>query len=176
MLTNTEKPATTLELPFSSGEQSVDIAQVTAEDIDLITRWTIALHQHEDDGKLKPHQHFEKNLKKWLSLEIDNNNSLFLLALIKQKPVGFIAGTSIINDNGLIAAPLKGFIQLLWVEEPFRKQKIAHSLLESIENCFLSIGIEYIECQYTKKNNLAHQFWQDKGYKANALIARKIIA
>jgi ribosomal protein S18 acetylase RimI-like enzyme len=172
---NTAKLATTHERK-SCVDKPVEIIQANTEDLDLITRWTTALHQHEDDGELPTHPHFSQNLKKWLELEINNNNTLFLIARIDQEPVGFIAGTSIINDNGLIAAPLKGFIQLLWIDENYRKNNIAQQLLQAIEDCFKSIGIAYIECQYTQKNQLANQFWQAQGYNKTAVVARKVIS
>ena len=151
------------------------IEQVKQDDLDTILAWTIQLHHHEDDGELKSHANFEINLRKWLEQEITNPNSLFLVAKCNGLPVGFIAASSIINDNGFLDNPLKGEVNLLWVEDKYRKQKIAEQLLLETEKCLLSTGINYIECHYTSNNQLAKAFWDKKGYQQRAIIARKML-
>ena len=71
--------------------------------------------------------------------------------------------------------PLKGEVNLLWVEDDYRKQKIAEKLLLETEKCLLSTGIKYIECHYTANNQLAKSFWGRKGYQQRAIIARKML-
>jgi len=153
----------------------IDICQAKPEDLDFIFASTLSLHYHEDDGDLKSHAQFEQNLKRWLSLEMENPNSLFLTAKIDQSPVGFICASSMVNDNGLLEASLKGLVSLLWVEPEFRGKNIASMLLNKTESCLKEIGVSYIECSYTDNNELAKNFWSKQGYFARSVTARKVL-
>ncbi len=151
------------------------IEQANNDDLTTILNWTIQLHQHEDDGKLKSHIEFETHLSKWLKLEINNPNCLYLIGKIGGIPVGFIGAASIINDNGFLENPIKGVIQLLWVEPKHRQKHVALELVEEIEHCFREMGIHYVECTYTTSNQLAKSFWSKQGYIENSTTARKFI-
>jgi diamine N-acetyltransferase len=153
----------------------LSIRLATPKDIDIITQWTIKLHQHENDGELKMHSNFNINLKKWLATELVNPNSLFLFAEFDNSPVGFIFSSSVINDNGFLASNMKGVIHLLWVEHSSRNRNIAGMLLNEVETCLSAIGISYIECNYTNHNNIAQSFWDKNGYKKASITARKIL-
>ena len=155
--------------------ESFDIYQASLDDINLICEWTLKLHQHEDDGRLEVNSNFDANIKKWLTQELNNLNSLVLIALVNNQPAGFIFSTSVINDNGFLAAPLKGIIHLLWVEPEFRQKNIAAKLLSEVENCLRTIGATYIECNYTANNNLAKTFWSKNNYFQSAITAKKIL-
>jgi len=151
------------------------IRQADKDDLANIVDWTIKLYQHEDDKTISPHKNFKNNLEHWIKQELSNSNSLFLLAEASGEPIGFIFATCVINDNGFLSKPMKGVIQLLWLDEYYRKQKMAKSLLEEMENCLTSIGVEYIECHYTCKNNLAKHFWDKNGYRQTSITAQKIL-
>jgi ribosomal protein S18 acetylase RimI-like enzyme len=159
--------------------QDVFIRQASKKDLELITRFTIQLHHHESDNEITSHENFEVNLGKWLALEIENPNSLMLIADLKSseasnQPIGFISATSVINDNGFLRDPIKGVIQLLWVDKKYRTRKIAYSLVKNIEACFSNLGIKYVECSYTHQNSLAENYWAKCGYKKTSITARKI--
>ena len=151
----------------------LSIRQANSEDLDLIIQWTMELHYHEDDGEIKTSKNFQKNLAKWLEQELSNANSLCLIADIDDRPVGFIAATSIISDNGFLEDPLKGLIHLLWIEVEFRHKNIAQSLVSEVEHCFKSIGINFVECNYTSNNEQAQSFWAAQEYQPKSITARK---
>lgn len=153
----------------------MNIRQCIYEDLDTIVRFTLKLHLHEQDNELLPHPKFESNIKRWITTELNNTNSLLLIAQDNQQPTAFIAATSIINDNGFLAEPIKGIIQLLWVEEPFRHLKIAENLLAQVEACFIESGIKYVECNYTASNGLAKSFWDKSGYHQISSTCRKLL-
>ena len=123
------------------------IREASLDDLETIYQLTLNLHRHEDDRKIKTHEHFETNLKSWLELEFSNPRTLFLVAEDKEQIIGFISATSILNDNGFLESPIKGVIQLLWVEPEFRKHSIAKILVNNTELCFQEIGIKYVECR-----------------------------
>ncbi len=152
------------------------IREATIDDIDTMTQYTFKLHQHEDDGTVQAHQDFYLNLKNWLSIELDNPRSLFLIAEKDNHPIGFVGATSIINDNGFLASPLKGVIQLLWIEPEYRNNRIAEKLVDEVEHCFREIGVEYVECTYTSSNQQAKIFWGKRGYDESSINARKFIS
>jgi ribosomal protein S18 acetylase RimI-like enzyme len=154
--------------------KTIDIYQATLSDISLICDWTLKLHQHEDDGTLNVNNNFDKNIKHWLTQEINNQNSLALIALSNTKPAGFILSSSVINDNGFLESPLKGVVHLLWIDPLFRQQNIAAKLLSEVETCLREIGVTYIECNYTANNQLAKSFWKKNNYFESSITAKKI--
>ena len=155
--------------------EAITVRQAILEDLEQMTQWTLELHQHEDDGDLKMRPDFGSNLNKWLSQELTNANSLFLIAQSKGTPVGFIFANSVINDNGFLLDPLKGIVHLLWVVKDYRKQHVAAKLLDETEKCFSTININYVECNYTANNQLARKFWDKKGYIQRSITARKAL-
>lgn len=153
----------------------LEYRQAQETDIDLLVNFTNLIHCHEDDGQIPTHQHFLKNLKKWLLIEIENPQSLIIIASKKAQPVGFILATTVVNDNGFLDYPLKGIIQLLWVEPKFRGGAIANELVTQVEVCFKENQIRYVECSYTVNNKLGANFWTKKGYLKNSITARKFL-
>jgi ribosomal protein S18 acetylase RimI-like enzyme len=153
----------------------LNIRECLSSDIDKITEFTLALHLHESDQQLVPHANFSDNLKKWLESELGSNNSLLLLAEKDQKAAGFVCASSVINDNGFLQQPLKGIIQLLWVEPEYRKRNIAQQLVNTVELCFKESGINYVECSFMVNNSLASHFWTQQGYIVNSVTCRKIL-
>ncbi len=156
-------------------QDSQSFREASLADLDIITQFTYQLHQHEDDGQIPINKDFFSNLRKWLSTELANPRSLYLIAEHNQEPIGFIGATSIINDNGFMENPIKGVIQLVWIELEFRKNHIAEKLVDEVEHCFKQIGIDYVECSYTASNQLAQGFWGKQGYEKNSITARKVI-
>lgn len=152
---------------------NIPIRQATENDLDCLLDWSIKLHQHEQPQILKPSESFETNLKHWLSNELTNPNSLFLIADHQNKPSGFISGTVQLLDNGFTELKTKGYIQLLWVEQDARKERIAQQLLSIMELSLKECGIEYIECCHTANNNLAECFWQNQDYQPVTVIRGK---
>ncbi len=154
---------------------AIDYRQAEETDIDSLVNFTQKIHHHEDDGKIPIHKNFLINLKTWLQTEINNPQSLIILACDEQRPIAFILATSVINDNGFLEHPIKGIIQLLWVEIDQRGKGIADNLVAQVEACFQDNQIPYIECSYTTNNSLGAQFWNKKGYLKSSITARKIL-
>jgi len=149
--------------------------QATETDINTLVEFTNQIHQHEDDGQIPTHQHFIENLQKWLISEINNSQSLIIIASQAQQTVGFILASTVVNDNGFLEYPLKGIIQLLWVEPQFRRSAVADALVSQVEVCFQENQIPYIECSYTANNEIGANFWTNKAYLKTSITARKIL-
>ncbi len=66
-------------------------------------------------------------------------------------------------------------INLLWVENEYRRNNIAVQLVTMIEDCFKENAVSVIECSFTKNNNLAEKFWSNQEYEIKSVIARKIL-
>ncbi len=154
--------------------ESCNIRETSVKDLEIITQFTLKLHQHEDDGEIPPHQNFSVNLRAWLSSGLKDSNALFLVAEKNQCPIGFISAVCVINDNGFSSSPIKGLIQLLWVEPEHRKNLTAEMLVKKVEACFKEMAIGVVECNYTSSNQLAESFWKKQGYKKSSMTARKI--
>ena len=100
---------------------------------------------------------------------------MILITVKNNIDIGFILAVSVVNDNGFLQFPIKGVIQLLWIEPKERKSGAAQQLLEQVNQCFISTDIHYVECSYTVKNILAKEFWNKQGYVETSTIARKIL-
>lgn len=174
--TNTLTPRTVYRMAETKTQaDQLSIVQAVKRDLELIFQWTLKLHKHEDNGYLEMNLDFYNNLKQWINQELTNPNSLYLIAHLDQSPAGFIAATTVINDNGFLASPMKGVVNLLWVEQQYREKNIAQTLLKKVESCFKDIGINHIECHYTVGNNLAKGFWAKSGYHEQSTSAIKKI-
>lgn len=153
----------------------MNIRECTPDDLDTVTQYTLALHYHENETGIQPHPDLTDNLKRWLEAEIFSNNSLILIAEIDNKPIGFICAATVINDNGLIAQPLKGVIQLLWIEPVYRKKKAAEELVKMVEICLQETGVTYVECSFVEGNSMAKNFWGNQGYQVSSMTCRKFL-
>ena len=157
-------------------DKTFNIRQAKIDDLDSIVSFTHAIHLQEDDQSIPTHTNFLSNLTTWLTAELNNPLSLFLIVEKDKQPVGFIGATTVINDNGFLENPTKGVINLLWVEESFRRNQLAKKLVTTIENCFLDNSVSVVECSFTKHNQLANDFWCNAGYTIHSLSARKFIS
>jgi len=157
-------------------ETPFNFRQANVADLDLLLTKTLELHQHEDTGLLPHAEHFESKLRSWLEHCLGDTNYLFILAYDGQTFAGFVGLTSVINDNGFLKYPLKGLIQLLWVEPEFRGLGIAGQLLRMAESCLKDIGVGFIEVNYTASNQLAQSFWQKSGYSPYATTVVKLLS
>jgi ribosomal protein S18 acetylase RimI-like enzyme len=153
----------------------LNIRECSQQDLDIVTNYTLSLHQHENEKGIQAHPNLKTNIRKWLQSEIDSTNSLILIAETDGNPIGFVCATTTINDNGFIAQPLKGIIQLLWVEEPNRQKKVAEKLIATIELCLQEAGVSYVECTYVDGNLSAKHFWRNQGYQVTSLTCRKFL-
>jgi ribosomal protein S18 acetylase RimI-like enzyme len=155
--------------------KDLTIRQAIVKDLEQLVGWTLKLHRHEDDGALAPHPEFKEKINHWLTMELENPASLYLIAETTKNAVGFIGASQIINDNGFLKNPLKGVIQLLWVEPMMRQTGIAKQLVNNVEHCFKQVGVRYVECTFTSHNLQASNFWSSMQYRNFSISARKIL-
>ena len=151
------------------------IRQAKIDDLPLLVEWTLKLHKHEDDGTLQTHPEFHTKITHWITLEIENPASLYLIAESNGNAIGFLGASQVLNDNGFLLEPTKGIIQLLWIEAEWRKSGVADGLVSEVESCFRNIGVRYVECTFTSSNQLAKNFWSKKAYQNFSISARKFL-
>jgi hypothetical protein len=58
-----------------------------------------------------------------------------------------------------------GYISSLFVEEPFRKQRIMTQMVEIISESFVALNAEFIEVCCHESSGQGHHFWHKKGYR-----------
>ncbi|MDR6845599.1 GNAT family N-acetyltransferase [Flavobacterium granuli] len=93
---------------------------------------------------------------------IDENNSDIFIAEINNQIVGYIICTKIERPR-IFKLKTKGRIDGLYVSSNIRNSNIGSKLLDTAVEWF---GIvDYIEIEYTNQNNLAENFWKNKGFK-----------
>ncbi len=158
----------------------ITIRTATQNDIDRVTQWVLSLHQHESIQSPKLHDGFSENMQQWIKQVIHDDNSLCLIATLKKEDnslleCGCLIGNIHISAAGLLENPLRGQIQVLWIEPDFRKKNIAHQLIQAFTETVKLSGAGMIECQYTKDNTLAKSFWEKEGYDVIAYQCQKII-
>lgn len=158
-----------------SNSNQISIRQATTDELSQLVAFTHAIHIQETEQASPTHKNFLTNLTKWLSQELENPLSLYLVAEENTNSIGFIGGTTVINDNGFLENPTKGVINLLWVEKEHRRKKIAEQLVLNMEACFKENAISQIEVSYTTQNELASHFWKSMGFENYSVTGQKII-
>lgn len=126
---------------------NVIIREMCIEDYDeLVALWERAKLSY------KP---FGRDRKDRINRELEQPQSLFLVAEVDGKIVGSVLGT---HDGR------KGWINRVSVDPQFRRQGIAKKLITMIEKYFGSSGIDIIACLIEDSNTLSSEIFQRLGY------------
>ena len=159
----------------------IQFRTATQQDVNLLARWTLALHQHEKSTTYHPEIElevsgdFNQQVNTWLAGLIDHERTLMMLAEIAQQPVGMIFGYIASQPNQFTPYPCHGVIQTVWVEPDYRRQGIADKLVRGMETCMHDNNVPYIEIQFLPGNQHAEAFWQRQGYLPAHITSRKFI-
>lgn len=151
-----------------------------SNDLDYVHRAALALDRLErnpdSEFALKTRRDFPDMLQVWLTNLLADPQALALIAEnCEGVSVGFILGFVQPQTNPFTVYAQHAIIQLVWVENDFRRHGIAGLLVETMETCFRELGIPYCEIQYTTQNPAAEGFWSARGYRQDHVTCRKFL-
>lgn len=165
-------------MSMNNSPSSLSFIQAGTTDLDYITEKTLALHHFETDGGeniLSVTDNFEKNIKQWLSLELEQTSSLIFIITLEQKPIGFAFLKVIPSNNNFTQYQSHGLIQSVWIDEQYQKNNYGTQTVSLIESIFNEQNIPYYEVNYARANTSAKAFWEACGMIETSATARKFL-
>lgn len=126
------------------------------------------LHQQWDSAKFGLVDNFTSRYRNWLSDLVDDPRSIFLVAPIDGRLVGFLVGTV---DRGVPLHRLAefGYVRDLWVEEDYRRTGIGQSLVHAAIKQFALFGLKQIRLETAAVNEPARAFFSTCGFRPSAI-------
>lgn len=98
----------------------------------------------------------------------DNKDVCLLIAKKSKKIVGYIYGY--IQNNGDSKIKKVGVLDALYVEEEFRNNGVAQSLIEGFKRWAKSNRLSYLELKVCKDNLRAIKLYEKMGFKTSKII------
>ena len=153
--------------------------QATKSDLNLLVRWTLDLMAHEaldDDLEIPLKSDIESRINQWIESLLNSDNALYIVAEnTKNKPCGCILGLMQLAANDFTQFAIQGLIQMVWVKESERRNKLAAQLVAHMEDTFKNLDIPYCEISFSASNKEAEGFWLAQGYQSVSQTCRKIL-
>ncbi|PCJ50657.1 MAG: hypothetical protein COA74_02465 [Gammaproteobacteria bacterium] len=155
--------------------------EATLDDLPLIFKWTKALMEHESlDAKLELPltNNISELLEDWLRNLISDKNSLIIITTqsTETKPLGLIIGYLQVQPNNFTVFEMHGVIQMVWVDQEYRRKGLARLLVNHMEDTFQNLKVPYCEIQYSSSNVEAKAFWKKAGYEVTSVTCRKLFS
>ncbi len=157
---------------------SLDFVIATSVDLKYLTKKTRNLHEFEtikDKTYLEVTEQFEDEISQWLKSELEQPNSVIFLIKIKQKTIGFAHIKILANPNRFTIYHKYGYIQSLWIDEEYRKNKYASLVINFIEDIFREEQVEYYELSHASNNSVANRFWEKMNVDRFSIHRRKFL-
>lgn len=125
-----------------------------------------ALHEKLDPARFAMLPDVLTRYEQWLPIRARDPRSVFLLAEIDKKPVGFLVGQ--VEENiPIYRLHQYGFIHDLWVDPAHRKGGIARALVRAAASRFISIGVAQIRLETAIDNEPARKLFESCGFRAS---------
>jgi GNAT superfamily N-acetyltransferase len=152
--------------------------EATIGDVPTLCVWMNNLVEHvqqssQDVYACNLKQEFFDSIEDWFKRSIVSDDRKILIAVERDKPVGFIMGG--ITAPYIHASKIEkiGMIELCWVEPEHRKQGYSRRLVDELEKWFRSKSIEYADVSYLNGNTEAEKTWSALGYAPFRTESRK---
>lgn len=101
----------------------------------------------------------------WLTECIENPSEKLYVAELENKIIGLLRGTIYTQDHPWMVAKRIGVIESVLVAESFRSQGIGASLIDRIENWFVSQAIGETQLAVMAQNHAAERLYERLGYQ-----------
>ncbi|MFP1632875.1 GNAT family N-acetyltransferase [Zhengella sp. ZM62] len=101
-----------------------------------------------------------------------NKSRIIYGAFSNGKFVGFIEG-SLKNSPSTAPPELVGFVNLIYVTPEFRRSGLARELYQTLEKWFRDNGVNSVELQVVRGNDLALRFWSFNNFEQEMISMRK---
>jgi ribosomal protein S18 acetylase RimI-like enzyme len=157
---------------------TLEFKQADTTDLDFLTKKTLALHHFEMEGgknNLEIKGDVDRQIKQWLTLELEIPSSLIFVLTIESKPIGFAFLKVQPSNNNFTEYDSYGLIQSIWIDEEYQKQSFGKQTVKLIESIFREQDIPYYEVNYSNSNHAAKSFWESCGLEEASTTARKFL-
>ena len=145
---------------------AIGIREVSQSDRDQIREMRRLLQRHGETSNPNIWQITDEGMEKILR-EIDgiitDGSRKIIVAESEGRIVGFIQG-QVVKRNEYIPECV-GFINLLYVHEPFRRLGIGTRLVKRLSEFFEDLGVQEVNLNYILGNREAEKFWSSLGFK-----------
>ena len=144
----------------------VTIRSATAADLPAIlpmVAQTCAFHQRIAPAKYPFRPEPEKGYIRWLASQIDQPRSVFLVADLDQRIVGFLIAT-VDTEIPIYTVKEYGFIHDVWVDEDARRHGVGRALIMEMVARFRVIGVPQIRLDVVATNTSAEQLFASCGF------------
>lgn len=155
----------------------MEYRQARIEDLNEISRLGSQLlnsHQEIDANYYQLEADYRDKFRHYISSFMNSQSQIIMVALDKEKIVGFIAG---------YIKPLfpwfqiknVGHISFLVVQKNYQKRGIGRNLTNKLEKWFKEQNLQYIEVYTNEKNQSGVAAWTDYGFAPfNKFLRKKI--
>jgi GNAT superfamily N-acetyltransferase len=112
------------------------------------------------------------NFTWWMSREIHNEDSCVLVALDREKVVGYVGG--IVKFHPPVFRETRHFlITDMQVDIEYRRQGIGEALMNELYKWTAGKDIKRIELGVAPKNSIGHSFWEKMGFQEYLVMMAK---
>ena len=153
----------------------VTIRSATAADLPAIlpmVAQTCAFHQRIAPAKYPFLPEPEKRYINWLSRQIGEPRSVFLVAELNRRPIGFLIA-DVEAEIPIYTVKEFGFIHDVWVDEDARRHGAGRALILEMVARFRAMGIQQIRLDVVATNAPAERLFASCGF---AVATKQMIA
>ena len=148
----------------------MDIRPATPADVPAVlpmVRKLCTLHQSWDPAKYTFLPDIEQMYDGWLRAKTTDPRAVFLVADRPGRgPVAFLIGT-VEREIPIYRLKEYGFIHDLWVEEDYRNEGLARTMVMTAIERFRDIGVPQIRCDTAAPNEPARKLFAACGFHAS---------
>ncbi|MBC8230050.1 GNAT family N-acetyltransferase [bacterium] len=143
----------------------ITIRKATMKDMPSVLKlWTKLMEFHRTLSKhFEPADDAEKVWESYVRKQLDESNSLLIVAEVSSNIVGFSLA-SIQANIPVFKIDKYGVIYDLFVEETFRGRGIGRKIFDFAREWFEQNGVEHLQVSVAHHNPVAQKFWHAMGF------------
>ncbi len=156
--------------------KSLTIRQAKVEDIkDLMCLYgkTIWKIEQKFDNNLKNGFEQSQELYEIMANDINDKNTVILVAELEKKVVGYISASIISLEDAYVEKVAT--LHEIAIEDEYQKLGIGKSLLDACIKLLKDCNVGYIKLSMIKENSKARNFYEENGFQSYSINYRKKI-
>jgi ribosomal protein S18 acetylase RimI-like enzyme len=149
----------------------MNIRPATADDVAAVLPMVAklaALHESWDQERYGYLPDVADIYRGWLTTRARDPKSVFLVAEVEQKVVGFLIGT-VERAIPIYRLSEYGFLHDVWVEEPYRHEGIARQMTMLAIERFRALGMTQVRLETAALNDIARDLFVSCGFRISAV-------
>lgn len=127
-----------------------------------------ALHESWDSQRYPYIPGIDQRYDRWLRARAEDPRSVFLVAEVSGRVVGFVVAT--VEKNIPIYRTAEfGFVHDLWVDEDYRHEGTARQMVMLLIERFLELGVRQIRLETAADNEAARKLFESCGFRTSTI-------